>query len=618
MFRKILFAAVLTLLCASGVSAASYINGVPQKDWTKYGVNPWSNDTDLDGFPDAWEITNKYCPTNPVLYTRLDDGECEKGKIDYKKGVYTPPKNIEDVFPSTVKKAADCSEIEKFFWENYDEYSSGNLTGLENYTVAKRVGDYSFVFNDNFLTVLKTTDKGVVEKVSQVKISNLTAIKEIQVSGNFLAVIGREKNHTGNFANMVQFWNIANKKKPVLLRQVSFNRGAVESYVSQGYLYLSLRGASDSSTDKYSLNYQDLLIKNSARKNLNKCSEIEYVSSLTQEKNYNLSTYSVWYLAALPMNGRGTIGSKVVIGKGESLFAGDSWYLFSGGNNQYGSLSKTEIYRYTLNGKNFKLANSTAVDNIVFFSDSATYYKNNLYVVARQYAGSVSNLYVLDKQLNKIGWYNNLPTTSTIANVIAKNDKLYLDYPALIGADQKMLVFDVANPRAPNYLGSRAKVPYTRNEYDWGGNYLLSLTNRSGSSQANNELGIGLSLVSKDTGLEPWEVSKINLGKNGTWYGQVATGNGYIAMKINLQNQSGSTGTNAGNYWQGVMVYKVSLDNGMELAGSTEELEYEVAGLQIVGDKLLVLEVKTTGEIKKWKIDIFNLSNMNFVDTINL
>ena len=101
------------------------------------------------------------------------------------------------------------------------------------------------------------------------------------------------------------------------------------------------------------------------------------------------------------------------------------------------------------NAINFKNSNESW-DNDMFCypnvfevnNDIYMLYNGNLFVAAKQFVSRSTNLYVYDKDLNKIGWYNDLSTTSTINNIHSDDGKIYLGDDNLIGADQKELVFD--------------------------------------------------------------------------------------------------------------------------------------------------------------------------------
>jgi hypothetical protein len=64
---------VMSLLLPGRLLAKETVNQLSSPDWYRYGLNPWTNDTDNDGYIDLWELKNNYCPTFPGLIALTDD-----------------------------------------------------------------------------------------------------------------------------------------------------------------------------------------------------------------------------------------------------------------------------------------------------------------------------------------------------------------------------------------------------------------------------------------------------------------------------------------------------------------------------------------------------------------
>jgi len=135
--KKLAFFALLgagLLLATNPVLGAvkSYQNDLPQKDWVKYGVNPWSLDTDNDGYTDAWEVKSGYCPTNYNKGVMLDSGECVKGKINLKNKIYTAPTIIQNNLPREIKKVKSCADLQTVLKTQSQNVRSKEVYGFNN------------------------------------------------------------------------------------------------------------------------------------------------------------------------------------------------------------------------------------------------------------------------------------------------------------------------------------------------------------------------------------------------------------------------------------------------------------------------------------------------------
>ncbi len=128
MMKRILGAALALALFLIPLAsqAKTFKNTLPRKDWTKYGVNPWRLDTDNDGYPDAWEVKNGYCPTSQESLA-IGDSNCEKGTIDFKKETYKAPAAIADLAAREVKTFGSCTELKNTLAASYDDYHGAYL-----------------------------------------------------------------------------------------------------------------------------------------------------------------------------------------------------------------------------------------------------------------------------------------------------------------------------------------------------------------------------------------------------------------------------------------------------------------------------------------------------------
>ena len=132
-FTIIFFVATLVFLfSAISVSAmavpGSYVNTAKRADWTKYGLNPWSWDTDQDGYDDAQEIKNNYCPTNSDYSAVLKSSDCSKGQFNLSKKIYTPPLALSARLPQDLKKFTSCAALSTVAQKRFEALYSSDDT----------------------------------------------------------------------------------------------------------------------------------------------------------------------------------------------------------------------------------------------------------------------------------------------------------------------------------------------------------------------------------------------------------------------------------------------------------------------------------------------------------
>jgi len=163
MSKKFLVLALVFFVLPIAVSAASYKNYLPQKSWVKYGVNPWSIDTDNDGYPDDYEVKFGYCPTSPDSI-KLDDSACEKGKINLSAGTYSAPAAVTSARPATLKKFSSCENINNW------------VATLNDHLAVQKAEMDHYITTINTTTLNTTTQQLIIDKIitSAAFVSGLT------------------------------------------------------------------------------------------------------------------------------------------------------------------------------------------------------------------------------------------------------------------------------------------------------------------------------------------------------------------------------------------------------------------------------------------------------------
>lgn len=290
--------ALAFLLIPLASQAKTFKNTLPRKDWTKYGVNPWRLDTDNDGYPDAWEVKNGYCPTSQDALAIGDSG-CEKGSIDFKKEIYKAPAAIADLAAREVKTFGSCAELKNTLATSYNDYygslfnerggggaetddvigtpvsgadsmplsesSKALSTGLSYSTTNVQVegvdegdiietdGKYIYTLDYNKVNVTKAVPVAAAEVVAEIDVSDVGSARELYLQNNLLTVVGSrygvlaetsaDKKIASNYGmysypyTVVQIWSVKNPSSPKLMRALEFQGSLLSSRLKDGYWY---------------------------------------------------------------------------------------------------------------------------------------------------------------------------------------------------------------------------------------------------------------------------------------------------------------------------------------------------------------------------------------------
>lgn len=301
--KKFYLSVMLVSLCASlvvgfsSVSAKTILSDLPQADWTKYGINPWSLDTDNDGFSDAEEIAQKYCPTSAGSIA-IADKNCKRGRFNLRTGLYTPPLGANFYQPRALKNFRSCSELTKTLQAAQPPvyyYRGGGLTpdsfgisqpvaagfnagapltavkdfsrtniqveGVDEGDIVKTNGKHIFYLANNHL-IVTSADPAVAEVVADIPLASVLQAKELYLTGSKLIMIGHTFAKIGPFMEgaaqskmssiypryqetrqVATILDVSNPANPTIERSVELTGDVVATRLTNGYVYLVLRSS---------------------------------------------------------------------------------------------------------------------------------------------------------------------------------------------------------------------------------------------------------------------------------------------------------------------------------------------------------------------------------------
>lgn len=574
----------MVVVLPSVAAAAPFKNQLSRADWIKFGVNPWRLDTDNDGFSDYWEVKNAYCPTSAEKGLALKNSRCQKGTINFAKQRYTPPAALKELYPRSVQNSTSCSNLQAVikqaaqdranFYKTQPiielgeglglspspasglsdsslstEFSGTNVqvAGVDEGDTVKTDGKYVYYINDKKLFIALAAPAAEGKLLSATILKDITP-REIYVSGDYLVVIGTSGydyyyggrgqpvptiiRPTVNSVVTAQTWNIRDRFHPKLIRTVEAEGSLLSSRLTNGYVYLVLRGYPDNR-----IAYPATASKNQGTPQTVPLLRDRRGAALTNDRiNFSpaVPCAQVQYIApvedvafleifAVPVaNPLGALGKKVVFGAGDDIYMSkDNLYITSASNNWWraSSQEKTEIYKFNLRRNQINLVGSQTVPGTVLNQFSMDEYKGVLRLATTvgsnwQDNSLRNNLYFFDADLNRIGWYEGFGPFERIYSARFVGNRAYI---VTFRQIDPLFVFDVSSPYEPKELG-RLKIPgYSTYLHPYDDNHLIGLGYDIPDTTASSKLplveqGLKLSFFDVSDPKNPQEKFKETLG----------------------------------------------------------------------------------------------------------
>lgn len=210
-------------------------------------------------------------------------------KLENFENLYNILKSQDSVFNETwldsiTINSASASVSEKT--ENTTDYSTTNLQveGVDEADVVKTDGDYIYYISSKKIVIVNVKDKSNLKIESEQKYEDFYP-NELYINGNKLVVIGENNNNyknlnmvetmysIGNTATIAKVYNIENKSKPKLEREVEVEGDYLSSrmiddnlyFITNEYLYSYLirnKELDEINQDEFKPAYRDTAISN--------------------------------------------------------------------------------------------------------------------------------------------------------------------------------------------------------------------------------------------------------------------------------------------------------------------------------------------------------------------
>jgi len=640
-------------------------NDLSSKNLAKYGVNPWSLDTDNDGYTDAWEVKNGYCPTNAEA-VRLESGSCTKGKFNLTKKSYTPPAAIKDYLPRDIKKFSSCADLKSFLGNKLvdmnkdrgglnigldygistglgaataksagsasasNDYSPTNIQveGVDESDTIKTDGKYIYTIvttptgDENYynrstdsIVIIKATPADQMKEVGRIVLDKESlSTQGMFLSGKYLVLLFKSSSYgiydnsfvsgSSGSLTVAKFYDVSNPAKPQLARTLVFDGSLIDSRLSQGNLYLVMNYPQrnyfiyDSKTDAYRLSVTSSLPryydgkgktevddKKLAVKDLTTCANVHYFDKA--------DTWDYLVIAAIPVNTTGKVNSYVALGSADQIYMSlNNLFVIDSRNqwNWYTGRESTDLYKFSLKNGKVEITASQNVPgtplNQFSLDENSKGYLRLFTTQSRSWSGGSglkNNLYVLDSDLNRVGWYEGFGEGERIYSARFMGDRAYV---VTYQQTDPLFVFDVSSPRTPKLAGELVLPGFSTYLHPYDNTHLIGIgynTNVSTDTPwftRNEGLKIGLFDVADPN--SPIEIGRRVLGSYGTFSQALYDHHAFLFSRAkNLlafpitTTELPVTSTTSTSDWvepklsfDGLYAFGVSLDTGFSLRGA--------------------------------------------------
>jgi len=518
-------------------------------------------------------------------------------------------------------------------------FSSTNIqvAGVDEGDVVKTDGTYLYNLTDEKLIISLAYPAENAEVLSRTILSSEVYNRQMYVAGDKLLIVGESykripaKPGTTSFGDssadplfstsinyntksivVAEIWNIKDKRNPELIRKSEFNGSFVASRVTNGYAYIVLenyqRNYLLSNSEKIKSSevlpaFADVKgseaekeISVSAFKNSVNCNNVQYI--------YPLHSNNYLQIIALPINNPNeTIGEKTIWGMGSSDF------IYVSLNNLYiispmysykwtdPISERTEIYKFSLQKEKIELVGSQTVPGTILNEFSIDEFKGNVRLVTTEQKNGwweeseSSNLYILDSDLNKIGWKEGFGPDERIYSARFMGDRAYV---VTFKETDPLFVFDLKNPSAPKLLGELSIPGYSNYIHPYDETHLIGIgkdaivaTTTPGFAWYQ---GMKIALFDVVNPNHPIELHKVIIGDRGTDSEALYDHHAFlfskdknlIALPIDLAELTSEekvSSTSAGgwyygrNTFQGLYAYDINLFSGFTLKGRVTHLQ---------------------------------------------
>ena len=493
--------------------------------------------------------------------------------------------------------------------ESYDYSKTNNqVEGVDEADIVKTDGEYIYYVTEEKVVIVNATEPTNMKITSEIKYEKeQTQPKEIFVNGNKLIIVEQKYNYNNEMnENSVMYdmlypleentnvkvYNIENKNKPVMEREIQIEGGYLSSrmvgenvYVlSNKYIYSELL-----EKDREELNENDYKPKflDTASSKETKCIEYSDISYFPESGDNTFLN-----IAGFNINNNEPANIETYLGAGTKVYASQNNLYVAKVKYEYKDEKlygyydnyniNTYIYKFKLENSKVEYVSTGSVPGEVLNQFSMDE-KDGKFRIATTNSTSLkeetrtNNLYILNENLKMIGSLENLAKGEKIYSVRFLDNKAYM--VTFVQTDP-LFVIDLAEPTNPILLGE-LKIPgYSTYLHLYDENHIIGFGENTETKEDGRVVTTGMKMALFDVTnpTSPKEMYSIDIGDKGT-YSELLHNHkallfskekNIIAFPISI---SEGEGYHSNINFQGAIVYGLDLENGFTLKGKVAHLQ---------------------------------------------
>lgn len=505
----------------------------------------------------------------------------------------------------TINDSADESTSEKT--ESSTDYSTTNVQveGVDEADIVKTDGDYIYYISSKKVIIVNAKDSSNLKIESELEYENFYP-NELYIYENKLVVIGEKNNNnyeelvavetiypTGKNSSIAKVYNVENKNKPQLEREIEVQGNYLTSrmindnlyFITNQYLYSFLikdKEIGEIDENEFKPAYRDTVISEEEK-------YIEYSDIYYFPESEDTSYLSV---VGFNVNDNKKANIDTYLGAGTEIYSSQNNLYITRVKYEYEDTKthgyynnydvNTYIYKFKLEDSRATYINAGSVPGKVLNQFSMDE-KDGYFRIATTNSSNwnsetnTNNLYVLNENLEIVGKIEDLAKGEKIYSVRFMQNRAYM--VTFVETDP-LFVIDLSEPTNPIVLGE-LKIPgYSKYLHPYDEKHIIGFgektkTNENGGVVAD---GMKMALFDVTNPNKPQELYSVDIGDQGTYsellYNHKALlfskEKNIIAFPINIKEEEDDT---TKLKFQGAVVYGLDLENGFTLKGQIAHMQ---------------------------------------------
>ena len=478
------------------------------------------------------------------------------------------------------------------------DYSTTNIQveGVDEADVIKTDGEYIYIISENSIVILKAYPPEEAQVLSQTKLNG--TLRGIFINGDKMVVFEDEFGYYGSYEKSIPYetprtfikvYDVSDRESPALKRNFSLDGYYFNSRMIDDYAYAVI--------NQPAYFYEDEV-------NLPKIYPGDGVEEIHATEIYysNVSDYFYTFTTIVAIN----VQNDEQEPAHETFLLGATRAIYVSLNNIYitfpeqtmmtNGVEKTTIHRIHVENGEIKFEASGEVPGYVLNQFSMDEYQGYFRIattighVARIWgeATSLSNVYVLDMDLDIVGKLEDLAPGEKIYSARFMGDRCYL---VTFRKVDPLFVIDLKNPSNPKVLGKLKITGYSDYLHPYDENHVIGIGKETVAAEEGDFAwyqGVKISLFDVSNVEKPKEIDKYEIGDRGTDSPLLRDHKALLfdrsrnllvipvlVAEIDPEKYPNGVPPNAyGDYvWQGTYVFDISLDEGLALRGGITHLE---------------------------------------------